>query len=80
MKTFIQVRSEIFMELVYCPVCCAPIVSAEKSDMLETAVFFCGAAFYLQTGGTPAVSNNCPTPSQVAILGLEDDARKAMAS
>ena len=74
MKTIAQARSEIFSKLACCPCCAAPLLSAEKSDVLETITFHCSAAFYLSDGATVGVSNVCPAPSHVAVQTLEHDA------
>lgn len=74
MKTIAQARSQVMAKLSCCPCCAAPQISAEKSDVLETATFHCGAAFYLADGGSIGVSQVCPSPSYVAVKAMEKQA------
>lgn len=81
--TLAEARSRIFADLSSCPVCGAAQFAAEKSDVFESLTFRCTAAFFVETGGQFAVSQECPRPSYVAIRHLErqaeDLARKAVA-
>ncbi len=67
-------RATIMANLSHCPVCGAGTREAEKSDNLETIVFDCEAAFYLQPGGIIAASRICAGPTQVAVRHLEAQA------
>lgn len=72
--TIIAARASIMANLGRCPVCGAAVFEAEKSDNLETIVFECEAAFYLQPGGVIAASRICASPTQVAVRHLEEQA------
>ena len=72
--TLIAARATIMAKLGRCPVCGAAVQEAEKSDNLETIVFDCEAAFYLQPGGVIAASRICAGPTQVAVRHLEEQA------
>lgn len=69
--TLIAARAALMAGLSRCPVCGAAIQEAEKSDNLETVVFACEAAFYLQPGGIIAASRICAQPTQLAVRHLE---------
>jgi hypothetical protein len=72
--TIIAVRATIMANLSRCPVCGEAVHEVEKSDNLETIVFECEAAFYLQPGGVIAASRICAGPTQVAVRHLEAQA------
>lgn len=69
--TIAAARAAIMAGLGRCPVCGAAVQEAEKSDNLETVVFECEAAFYLQPGGIIAASRICAAPTMVAVRDLE---------
>ena len=77
--TMIAARAAVMAQLFRCPVCGAVVREAETSDNLETIVFACEAAFYLQPGGIIAASRICAAPTHLAVRHLEQQAAKLAA-
>ena len=72
--SMVAARAAVMAGLGRCPVCGAAVQEAETSDNLETIVFDCEAAFYLQPGGVIAASRICAAPTHVAVRHLEEQA------
>lgn len=72
--SIVAARTAVMARLSRCPVCGAAMQETEKSDILETIVFECEAALYLQTGGIIAASRICASPTHLAVRHLEEQA------